>query len=572
MRLFAALLSFSLACPLGAASLSGEAPRVTGRIVNEAGKPVAGAEVVLSAPDSEESLRRSAVSSPAGRFELRSVTSGTVNLTVTHPDHADFHAPWVEIPAGQEVFDLGSVTLSAGGVLEGKVTGAGGKPIEGAEVRISPYTYTPGPDGPLDLKVRTGPDGTFRARGLRRGDRFEITAWHSGYVPTTLFEVPLPSKVPVRIGLTPVCRLSGQVAGSGDEPVAGAVVVWERNYRSPETLYLGEARGVTDTEGRFRLDGLPCSYLRLEVSADGHISRWVDDLQIPDGGALENVKVILQRAHVLAVRVLDTEGQSVKSALVRADSEDRSSFMFCETDSAGRCLLNVNVAQPYVVKAWGDRLSAVEQRPASATVRVSPGTGETPVELRLPVAGQPQRSAEPKPGPEEKGVVLTGRILGVSPADLPRTLVQAVDPKGLRRFGRVDLKGVYRIGGATPGWWWTVLVLAPGAHGYVTGDVWADPDQMEVTLDLEIPRYKILSGRVLLDGKPLAGAQIFVSEGYASAPKIRTAYDGTFRARVHEAGPVTLEILDHPLSKGVVRTLRFKEGREVVIKLSSKPD
>src|SRR5215203_4867142 len=89
------------------------APTVTGRLVNEAGEPVVGAEVTLSFPvdsDSdedvqEEEIQGAAVSGPEGRFELRPVTSGFLSLIARHPDYAELYVPGVEIPAGRTVID-----------------------------------------------------------------------------------------------------------------------------------------------------------------------------------------------------------------------------------------------------------------------------------------------------------------------------------------------------------------------------------------------------------------------------------------------------------------------------------
>jgi len=626
---------------------------LSGVVVDEQGHPVAGAEVVLSAPDSVEDLRGASVSGSRGRFKLQPAALGLVTLTVRHPDYADLRLEGVEIPAGPAAVHLGPLTLAAGGVLEGKVTGAGGKPIEGAEVWIRgdfDESLTPEPS------VKTGPDGIFRVPGLRRGERFVVTAWRQGYIPASLGEVPAPPEVPVRIELKPVRGLSGRVVDSEGDPVAEAIVKWKaRDYFLPR--YLGEVHGPTDAEGRFRLDGLPSGSVDIAASADGYFDRSVDNLVIPEGGDLEGVRIILQQAHVLDVRVVDAGGEPVVGALVTARREDDDSDSPNQpgdfTDSSGRCRIPVDPKMSYQVGTglsprdpWDLLTRACHPKTPSTLVHIPPGTGETPVELRalvskgvavsgrilgengtgLPgiqvdlmnltiddltmacvskteadgsflfsgiaegrytlkasrvpgdaasvevqVAGQPVRDVELRLGPEEKGATLSGRILGVPSADLPRTRVTARDSESRDLFGTVGLRGTYQIQGAYPGEW-DLTVIAP--QGNAGGTVQISQGQTEATLDLEVGPRLILSGRVLLDGKPFARASFEVSEGVGDGAKSyssETAYDGTFRLNIRKPGFLTLTFLDGP-GKGIVRTLQFDKSQEILVDLSSEPD
>jgi Carboxypeptidase regulatory-like domain/Protein of unknown function (DUF1416) len=416
-------------------------PTVTGRLVNEAGEPVVGAEVTLSFPvdsDSdedvqEEEIQGAAVSGPEGRFELRPVTSGFFSLIARHPDYAELYVPGVEIPAGRTVIDLGPVVLPVGGILEGKVTDIDGKPIEGAEVRISPHIRTPGLDGNPESRVKTGPDGVFRSRSLRRGDRFQVTVSHRGYLPARLPTVPVPPEVPVRMELKPLRGFPGRV-GSEGEPVEGSMADWQQE-----------------------------DYLLAEL---------LDEVRDP--------------------------------------------------------------------------------------------------EIPVPAAKRPVRDSEPKLGPEEKKATLSGRVLGVAPVNLPRTHITAYDSHGGQLLGLVSLGGTYRIRGAAPGDW-NLVVMSPGVHAF--GDVRIFPGQMEATLDLEVEADLVLSGRILLDGKPFAGALVQVLKGGDESPSsFGTEYDGSFRIFLEKPGPLIVKVLDSTEIVGTVQTLQFERSQEIVLEVSSKPD
>jgi hypothetical protein len=97
------------------------------------------------------------------------------------------------------------------------------------------------------------------------------------------------------------------------------------------------------------------------------------------------------------------------------------------------------------------------------------------------------------------------------------------------------------------------------------------PGQTEATLDLEVQENLILSGRVLLDGEPLAGAQIAISAGVDDEHPsyVQTAYDGTFLFDVEKPGLLILKLPKGP-GKGVVRSLQLEESQEIVIELSSE--
>jgi protocatechuate 3,4-dioxygenase beta subunit len=98
---------------------------------------------------------------------------------------------WVLVPGGLALAVLGwnlHVAANAGGVLEGRVVDAAGRPVPGAEVVLYARSFVTNDERG---RTRTGPDGAFRfegndshalqlqaaAPGLGRSERVTVRLW-----------------------------------------------------------------------------------------------------------------------------------------------------------------------------------------------------------------------------------------------------------------------------------------------------------------------------------------------------------------------------------------------------------
>ncbi|MEZ6020274.1 MAG: carboxypeptidase-like regulatory domain-containing protein [Planctomycetota bacterium] len=153
---------------------------VTGRLIDEAGKPVVGAELFFRRQESGDDdfgmflLAKEETpegqSNGQGRFTLMCEPGGRGNLRIekagllsqTHKD------TWPE----SGVWDLGEIVLHPAMVLEGRVVDVRGAGIPG--VRILPLEQSQGGfflaiDGNVQGQAETGPDGSFRLDTLKPG-------------------------------------------------------------------------------------------------------------------------------------------------------------------------------------------------------------------------------------------------------------------------------------------------------------------------------------------------------------------------------------------------------------------
>ncbi|MFO0890256.1 MAG: carboxypeptidase-like regulatory domain-containing protein [Isosphaeraceae bacterium] len=153
------------------------AARLTGRVVDQRGKPVEGAPVALwwnRLLVSEKAMKGMGLGSlldqvktgPDGRFQTAALWPGDrYHVAIDFKPYAKAETPEVPLSAG-EVRDVGTIGLvESSAIVAGQVVDSDGKPIAGAEV------FNRG-DGPKPVSTRTGPDGRFRLEGLFAGSRF----------------------------------------------------------------------------------------------------------------------------------------------------------------------------------------------------------------------------------------------------------------------------------------------------------------------------------------------------------------------------------------------------------------
>ncbi|HZF11130.1 MAG TPA: carboxypeptidase-like regulatory domain-containing protein [Thermoanaerobaculia bacterium] len=604
----------------------GEGRRAVGRVVDDAGRPVARVELTLRAEhrdeffwEDDEEPAAGATSDARGAFELRHLPPGRFELHAARRGFAPARRPGIEIGAGTAPVDLGEVTLAPGLAIEGVVTDRGGSPVAGAKVGLEPPAVASGAelkiadDPALSRLTRTEADGSFRLADLPRGAPFNLRVDHPDYVPVRLVRVTAPTPEPLRIELKTGRSVTGRVVGPRGEPVPGARVAQvEQEGAGSRVTGLEE----TDAKGVFRLTRVAAGTLRLEVSANGYRRRRTDGIPILEDRDVEGIEVTLDPGASLSGRVLDSRGEPVAGARVSAFGEERPPggpfFGFLHpvrTDGAGRWSIGGLAPGRARVQADSSRgqvearlqLEAGENHldltlPARAEVsgRVSdeegaplPGAGVllTPIgggqshgalseadgtfvlpgmpdgdyalrasksgfaEATYPggvrIAGQPVGGLDLRLT-RRRPSAIAGRLLGLGPEELVGAQVVALCNGGQRLPGAVGRDGRYRIADASPG---DCQVEATSASGNsAEASVRVEPDAAEAVLDLEFQSGFTLSGHVLVDGRPLAGATVLVQAATGNFPRPAevlglTAYDGSFSLAHVKPGPHVLQVL-----------------------------
>jgi hypothetical protein len=328
-----------------------------GRVLDDAGKPVAGVHViaVMSSPElgacnpfwlSEAAVHTDA----AGRFEVKGVPPGA---------HFDFLKDGLSDLRNQTL-DLAKkdnvVTMQYGGAIFGRAVGADGKPIRDFRVLVNfPHERRPGDAsggyfaGYCGMGVRfTSPDGTFVLTGAGSGSVHRINVISEGHGEAVLDRVTavpanrLKGVEPVVLKAGPPVRLRVRALAAGRKPVPGARVTlvngdpqldkvfsWGYHDASWEDM----VRGRTGADGAADFPALSFGSATVLVRAPGHARYrvgWRD-------GAGE-LTCELGKEAVLAGEVLDTAGKPVPAFYVNLSSSGGGDQVSAtvEPDAKGR--------------------------------------------------------------------------------------------------------------------------------------------------------------------------------------------------------------------------------------------
>lgn len=231
------------------------ASRVAGRVSLE-GK---GAEGVLVLLRSAGATQASARTGEDGRFELKGVEPGLLELqTVARGLFGE--ALHFELASGESVEDL-EVELSSGAIVEGKVTDQAGRPLGRVVVELA--------SGQDDLRSRlaasraySGDDGSYRIEGLPPGAH----TLRARRIDLLTAEQRLEIEGGTRQldwSLAAGLELAGQIVDAERRPVAGARI----------SAFDGDNRAVgdgvrSDASGHFLLQGVAAGPLRVVGESD----------------------------------------------------------------------------------------------------------------------------------------------------------------------------------------------------------------------------------------------------------------------------------------------------------------
>lgn len=240
---------------------------VRGRVRDGAGFPVAGARLeTVGMP------RRIDVSGQHGEFSLSGLVAGSHVVRVTRDGYP---AATVDLDTGID----NAVTLELGGGIEVVVLDAHtGRPVSGAAVKVSGATSAE--------ERRTDERGAAVFTALAPGPH-RIAIEHRDYVPARASTaVPRASTVGAvsvedfRVTLERGATVAGTVRDRNGARVGGAEV------------RIGEARAVSDVDGRFRIERAPSGQVAVVATVDDLSGRL--PLTLAPGDEVVTLEVVVE--------------------------------------------------------------------------------------------------------------------------------------------------------------------------------------------------------------------------------------------------------------------------------------
>lgn len=256
------------------------AKRLGGRVVDENGRPLAGAKVTAfgaEAIDSDGSQQRklgTAVTGADGRFRFDRPAESVVTIVATKKGGCLDWAYWLGEGSGEPVLRLGPATT-----IEGQIVDEAGRPIAGAAVDAlfklgvpdAREMYAPLPGGALTAK--TDVRGRFRFATVPQAATvaFDISApGHARAFTEVHFT---PGQKGLRFVLPPEGRLEGAVV---DKATGRPLADIHLSAVGSVTSGVHQARAITDKQGRFRMAGLTGGKYEIEIVGAGRaLPQWL---------------------------------------------------------------------------------------------------------------------------------------------------------------------------------------------------------------------------------------------------------------------------------------------------------
>ncbi|MDR3621508.1 MAG: sigma-70 family RNA polymerase sigma factor [Paludisphaera borealis] len=252
-----------------------KATTIKGRVIDDGGRPIASATVVIDAskryPGSPQwvAVSYEKVQTDAdGRWSFTGVPEkpDAVKLAVYHHLHLDGQRFFYNTEEFKPLSALqdGSALLHLrrGTPVNGTVVAPDGKPVAGATVYLGESSHFVTNEIP---PVVTDADGKF-ALGLRAGTATSLTVLSPGYAPTQTMLRVGTAPVPVSIALQPPHRLEGRLVDAQGKPITKAAVevdAWKGFEGIRKTLH-------PDADGKFVWEDAPADEVRMRVSAIGY--------------------------------------------------------------------------------------------------------------------------------------------------------------------------------------------------------------------------------------------------------------------------------------------------------------
>ncbi|HEY5923637.1 MAG TPA: carboxypeptidase-like regulatory domain-containing protein [Kofleriaceae bacterium] len=545
---------------------------VSGRVVDEAGKPVAGARVTYhGASDwSQQADERldGVETDKAGVFRFAAMPSGSFRFAAAHPNYARGISGLVMLDGKLEQREV-TITVSAGAVVRGIVIDSTKQPIGGARVRIGALSrrgmvFEPPRQAYSDAK------GAFELKGLSRRELSAVAIHETGASQNVDVDTTRGDVEGVKLVVDVTGTIAGIVVDPQGNPIEGAQVSAGPNFRTQGAADLSQFRlrgfpqELTDSAGRFTLVGLAKGSYMVFASRSQNAARG-RMMANPDGGTLaetgkKDLKLVLQPEGGVKGKVQLADGGSPALFTVQVGFTQQtfSGSDTFELDALPPRKYELSVRGP----AFQTRVVEVEVQPSKTT-----DAGTITVQKGRVLAGTVIADGQPVEG----ATVTAGRqIFGNGTSSSA-----PMGPMGANvKSDTTDASGKFSLTGFSAG---DLSIVAdhPNVGRSKTLRVPTGmPGQGELVL--EIQKYGSIKGVMRVNGKPAEG--VIVSCQSTTAPGaiygVASGPDGVYR--YDRLAPDTYKIsatVGMPMigMKFYSKEIVVPPGKEVSIDLAVEP-
>jgi len=284
------------------AGIVGELVRLSGTVLDAAGKPVPAAEVFAWPSGRGQPAHREALTDAQGRFDLSELVAGPHELMIQTAGLGVAHLDRVMVPASDLTISVEGTGLTIGGVVRPSRSG-------GSLDRVAVMLGSPTLRRPRAVAV----DGTgrFVIAGIGIGEYTLRAADDDSASATTRIVIEEGQPVPgeTTLQLLPAGNITGRVIDLKRNALPGAEV----EIRSTPDDDCGEV-AKADVVGYFATRALPAGNYQLNISFPGHVVQHEVAVRVTDRS--ESVEIVMARASSINGRIVDAHGAPVTGARV----------------------------------------------------------------------------------------------------------------------------------------------------------------------------------------------------------------------------------------------------------------
>ncbi len=501
---------------------------VSGRVLDDAGAPVAGARVIAKDVgryfDTTSADKDGALTDADGRFKLAAVPPGSYRFIASDETHAPGASPPITLDGASPKEGV-EITLKAAAAVAGRVITADKQPAPYATIRLGPKAMGGGDDfaGAVLRQVVADADGKFALKGLPRTE-VRIRA-ESDVAASAIVDVDLSGGAP-KGEVVLVLDVSGTIAGvvvdGVGEPVAEAQVSAMPDFlagggKVEDAALAGFSSATTDGGGRFTIHGLPDGSYRLWAQrGGGNQQGWNSEGTPAKPGDLA-VRLVLPAPGGISGKLALENGKSPDAATVQVG------WMPGTSAKGGSFALTELTPGRYDITVRGPEFAQVTKGDIVVEAGKTTDLGTIQLKRGRKVTGRVTTSdGAPVPGAKvQLGAFIMSQGTGAAGAEM--------DPEqwGLRMATTGDDGGFAIVGVGPDG----VSIIAEHptlgrSDALTVAAGQGDPPPIQ----LRLHGYGVLAGKVTSAGKPVGGASLTASQksGGAHAVVVQTGPDGTF--------------------------------------------
>lgn len=449
---------------------------ISGKVVSK-GKPPAKPGVIVAVSRTANFMTRATVD-PDGRFTLKGLPKATYQLMYGFDEQPTAQV-MAEAPASDVVIEL-----PATGELTGQVVDAAGKPV--SHYSISSGSETDPFTEPVEVDDEAG---RFTLPSVSHGEvtlRVTAEGFAEGVQKVLVGDDTAAVKVILAAGRT----IRGRVVDENGAGVANVNIMTDGDFPDP---------ALSDETGAFALDHAPVNAIRIDASADGYVAA---EANVAAGTGDATVTLTLERGHSVKGRVVDDSGQPVEGADVNAQRTTGGASGHASSAADGSFEIGALAAGKYEIEA--------RKGGARATAAADTETGKPVIiTLALGATGSIKGSVTAPKANEWQHLIVTG----MSGDDF---IHGSVEPDGTFRIENVAAGEV------------TLHAMAMTASGERSGPSKTIPIVAGQTseVQLSIGGGVTVTGRIVADGKPAAGASVTFASRLSESSRWRVLADG----------------------------------------------